>query len=245
MTNNSESVARFRGRPDSLRHQIYQDLRARLQQGEVGPDERLIDVNIAEAMCVSRMPVREALLQLMNEGYLVGTTRGFALPRLTLADITDIFEVRKLLEPRAAANAARDLGAADDARLKDALDRARLALSVQDAVELSSANIAFRETWLGAVRNERLAATISRFADHVQVVRFGTLNDLATQPIVVGGMEKLYDAFVRRDAIAAQDHMTVFIAEAEKSFFLQHQNKTAAPTTIKSRNVRSKGAKHV
>ena len=116
------------GRPDSLRQQIYQDLRASFQRGEVGPDERLIDVNIAEAMGVSRMPVREALLQLMNEGYLVGTTRGFALPRLTLADITDIFEVRKLLEPRAAANAARDLDAQDDKRLKDALDRARAAL---------------------------------------------------------------------------------------------------------------------
>ena len=245
MTESSEPIGRFMGRPDSLRQQIYQDLRGRLQRGEVGPDERLIDVNIAEAMGVSRMPVREALLQLMNEGYLVGTTRGFALPRLTLADITDIFEVRKLLEPRAAANAARDLDAQGDKRLTDALERARAALLVQDAVELSLANIAFRETWLGAVRNERLAATISRFADHVQVVRFGTLSDLTTQPIVVGGMEKLYDAFVRRDAIAAQDHMVVFIAEAEKSFFLKHQDRTSVPSKTKTRTMQRKGAKHV
>ncbi|WP_210484065.1 GntR family transcriptional regulator [Microvirga antarctica] len=222
MTAQSEPAGRFAGRPDSLRQQIYLDLRGRLQRGEVGPDERLIDVNIAEAMGVSRMPVREALLQLMNEGYVVGTTRGFALPRLTLADITDIFEVRKLLEPRAAANAARDLDAQGDELLKDALERARAALAASDAIELSVANVAFRETWLGAVRNARLAATISRFADHVQVVRFGTLRDPSTQPIVINGMAKLYDAFLRRDAIAAQDHMVVFIAEAEKSFFLKH-----------------------
>src|SRR5215217_8154470 len=69
------------GRSDSLRQQIYLDLRGKLQRGEIGPEERLIDVAIAEAMGVSRMPVREALLQLMNEGYLVGTTRGFALPK--------------------------------------------------------------------------------------------------------------------------------------------------------------------
>jgi DNA-binding GntR family transcriptional regulator len=233
------------GRPDSLRQQIYQDLRGRLQRGEVSPDERLIDVSIAEELGVSRMPVREALLQLMNEGYLVGTTRGFALPRLTLEDIGEIFEVRKLLEPRAAANAARDLDAEGDTRLKDALSRAQRALVEPDPIELALANVAFRETWLGAVRNQRLAATISRFADHVQVVRFGTLHDRATQPIVVDGMEKLYDAFVRRDAIAAQDRMTVFIAEAEKSFFLKHQDKSSIPAKSKGRSMQRKGVKHV
>lgn len=233
------------GRTDSLRQQIYQDLRGRLQRGEVAQDERLVDVSIAEALGVSRMPVREALLQLMNEGYLVGTTRGFALPRLTISDITDIFEVRKLLEPRAAANAARDLDAEGHARLKDALDKAQTALAAHDPVELAVANVAFRDTWLSAVRNERLAMTISRFADHVQVVRFGTLHDKATQPIVVDGMRNLYDAFVRRDAIAAQDRMTVFIAEAEKSFFFVHQEKAAAPAKSKGRSVQRRGVKNV
>ena len=109
------------GRSDSLRQQIYLDLRSKLQRGEIGPDERLIDVAIAEALGVSRMPVREALLQLMNEGYLVGTTRGFALPKLTPEDVNDIFEVRKLIEPRAAANAARDLDDQGHEYLKAAL----------------------------------------------------------------------------------------------------------------------------
>jgi hypothetical protein len=56
----------------------------------------------------SRMPAREALLRLTNERYLVGTTRGFVTPRLSLEDIRDIFAVRLLLEPRAAANAAEE-----------------------------------------------------------------------------------------------------------------------------------------
>ncbi len=41
------------------------------------------------------MPAREALLRLANEGYLVGTTRGFVTPRLGLDDIREIFEVRR------------------------------------------------------------------------------------------------------------------------------------------------------
>jgi DNA-binding GntR family transcriptional regulator len=233
------------GRSDSLRQQIYLDLRGRLQRGEIGPDQRLIDVSLAEALGVSRMPVREALLQLMNEGYLVGTTRGFMLPRLTLDDIADIFEVRRLLEPRAAANAARDLDGEGHARLKAALARAEEARDRQDPVELALANIAFRDTWTGAVRNQRLAATISRFADHVQVVRFGTLHDPSIQSVVVDGMADLYDAFIRRDALAAQDRMTAFIAEAEKSFFQVHRERSAVPPRGKLRSGKRKEVRHV
>jgi DNA-binding GntR family transcriptional regulator len=86
------------------------------------------------------------------------------------------------------------------------------------------ANVSFRETWLSGVRNHRLAATISRFVDHVQYVRFGTLHDPNVQPVVVDGLEGLYDAFIRRDAIAAQDRMAAFIAESEKSFFIKYRN---------------------
>lgn len=223
------------GKADSLRTQIYQDLRRRLQRGEFGPGDRLVDVAIAEAMGVSRMPAREALLQLMNEGYLVATTRGFTLPALTPSDIADIFEVRKLLEPRAAANAARDLAPDAEARLAEALDAARGAVTQGDAVELALANVAFRQTWLGAVRNKRLAATISRFADHVQVVRFGTLHHKATQPIVLGGLEGLLDAFTRRDSVAALDRMTAFIVEAEKSFYAVQRAQDAAAGSEPSR----------
>lgn len=233
------------GRTDSLRQQVYHHLRGRLQRGEVAPGERLIDTAIAQAMGVSRMPVREALLQLMNEGYLVGTTRGFTLPQLDAKDIADIFEVRKLLEPRAAACAARDLDDDGRAALGKALNRAEAALAQRDMLELSFANVSFRETWLGAIRNERLAATISRFADHVQIVRLGTLRDRATQPIVVDGLRRLHDAFSRRDAVAAQDRMLAFIVEAEKSFFLGHHEKAAETDAVKRRQVQRKGAKNV
>jgi DNA-binding GntR family transcriptional regulator len=216
------------GRSDSLRQQIYLDLRSKLQRGEIGPDEKLIDVAIAEALGVSRMPVREALLQLMNEGYLVGTTRGFALPKLTPEDVNDIFEVRKLIEPRAAANAARDLDEEGHEHLKVALLRARTAVASRDAIELALANVSFRETWLSGVRNQRLAATISRFVDHVQFVRFGTLHDTNVQPIVLDGLEGLYDAFIHRDAIVAYDRMAAFIGESEKSFFIKLRNEAAA-----------------
>ncbi len=202
----------------SLREKVYRDVRDRIHRGQVGADERLVDVEIAGQLGVSRMPVREALLQLMHEGYLVGTTRGFMLPRLTPEDVANIFEVRRCLEPRAAAHAARDLDADGIARLAEALSDAERAVEAGDAQLLFQANASFRRAWLQAVRNDRLATAIARFADHVQVVRFGTLAHLPTQAVVLAGMRRLYGAFSGNDSLAAFDEMTRFIQAAEERF---------------------------
>jgi DNA-binding GntR family transcriptional regulator len=228
-------------RRDSLSDRIYHALRARLQRSEMGPDVRFVDVDVATEYGTSRMPAREALLRLVNEGYLVGTSRGFVAPRLSLDDIREIFEVRRLLEPTAAANAARDLTAADEARLRDAMDGARSACAADDIEGLILANIAFRIGWLGAVRNQRLAKTIGRFVDHVQTVRLGTLIDRSTRKIVLDGLEELYPAFCRRDPDAAAAHMRSFIAAAEQAFFMvRHAELADERVSVKA--VRPSGA---
>ena len=218
MTKSLDASA-FVDRSENLRSQIYNDLRDKIRHGRIGPDDRLIDVKIAKSLGISRMPVREALLQLISEGHLVGTTRGFALPQLTAQDIRDIFEVRKLLEPRAAASAARDLDERGIAVLRQALDRATNAVATGNAEELAAANITFRRTWLDANRNRRLAETISRFADQTHIVRDITLMDPETRLIVRDGLAGLYEAFAGGDAITAHDRMFAFIGEAEKSYF--------------------------
>jgi DNA-binding GntR family transcriptional regulator len=206
-------------KPSNLRERIYSDLRVRLQRCEFGPDDRLVDVDVAATYGTSRMPVREALLQLVNDGYLIGTTRGFVVPTLTLEDIRDIFEVRKLLEPRAAAHAARDLDAKAEAALTLALEEARAAIAAGDVERLIMANIDFRTGWLACVHNDRLATTISRFVDHVQTVRLETLRWTPTRQAVIDGLEDLYAAFVARDPIVAGDRMAAFIAAAEQAYF--------------------------
>lgn len=202
----------------NLRNQIYEQLRSMIQRGGLAPDQKLVDVAIASQLGVSRMPVRDALMQLMHQGYLVGTTRGFVLPTLTASDIANIFEVRRCLEPRAAARAADRLDAQGLAKLETALSDARKAVEAGDAETFFQANSLFRNTWLAAVGNDWLSSTISRFADHVLVVRLRTLSHPPTQAIVLAGMQGIYDAFARRDSIAVFDLVTRFIENAEDRF---------------------------
>lgn len=214
-------------KPEALRDRIYLDLRRRLQRSEIGPSDRLVDTEVAAIYGASRMPAREALMRLVHEGYLKGSTRGFVIPVLSALDVLDIFEIRRLLEPRAAALAARDLTEATAAALTEALADARAAHAAGDVEALILANIAFRTAWLRAVGNARLAATIARFVDQVQAVRLLTLRDAGTRQIVLAGLAGLHDAFLRRDAVAAADRMAEFVAHAERAFRALHDGAAA------------------
>ena len=67
----------------NLRDRIYDTLIQRIRAGTFGWDDRYVDVSVAAELGVSRMPARDALMRLAAEGYLVPTTRGFVLPRLS------------------------------------------------------------------------------------------------------------------------------------------------------------------
>ena len=202
------------GRADA----IYRDLRGRIQRGEVGPRDRLVDVDLARLYGTSRQPAREALVRLSKEGFLDGSTRGFVLRQPTLGDMRDFFEVRKLLEPRAAGAAAARLSDADIASLADRVEDARRAAASDDAAMLAAANLVFRTLWLEATPNRILADTIERFADHVSAVRRVTLADAGTRAVVVEGLARLAAAFATRDAPTVEAETARFIAAAEAAY---------------------------
>ncbi len=206
-------------RHGNLSERIYAELRVRLQQMPLTPDDRLLDTEVAATYGTSRMPARDALLRLANEGYLVGTTRGFVVPVLSLDDVREIFEVRRLLEPAAIAGVARNIDAAAADELTRALERARKAARNNDGEEMTLANMAFRNAWLSRVKNQRLSATIARFVDHVQLVRINTLGSAETRQVVVDGLQGIHEALVNRNATLARQRMADFMTAAEKAYF--------------------------
>jgi len=205
-------------RNDTLSQTIYDDVRHRLQDGQWSGKVRLLDYEIAEEYGCTRTPARQALLRLVSEGYLQGTTRGFILPTFTTTDIREIFEIRRLLEPHAAASVTPQLSDKQHTALKAALAQASQAVQSQDAALLTQANVAFRFVWLNSLRNERLLDTIRRFADHAQLIRRVTLADPATQTIVLDGLTRLYQGFANTDAAAVHTAMSEFVEQAERHY---------------------------
>ena len=196
----------------SHRQRIHDMIRARLLAGEIAPEDRLVDHALAAEMGVSRMPVREALMQLTHEGYLDSTSRGFALPQLSSQRVAETFALRRLLEPHAAALAAQ---ARDAQALRQMAEALAALCAAGDVAGFHRAAESFRNAWIEAVPNAELRGAIQRYSAQVQQVRFATMSDAAARKTIVDGLAALLAAFEAGDALVAADRMLRFVHEAE------------------------------
>lgn len=179
----------------SLREQVYENLRERIQTGQLTFEDRLVDVDIANQFGVSRMPVREALMQLVHDGMIESTSRGFVLRRYSDEEIEEIFEIRRLLEPAAAAIAASKMTEDAISVMDEAIEAGIKASDAEDFTGFVLANAAFRRAWMGQIPNTQLVAALARYIDHVQIIRLVTLSQRAVREDVLSRLRSIRDAF--------------------------------------------------
>jgi len=136
--------------------------------GEYGPEERLIEEQLAERLGVSRTPVRQALTMLEAEGLVeLAPNRGATVRSFSVADVWDIYDLRAVLEGHAARRAAGRLDGDELARLRElAGEMEGLAGRFEDHEEEIRALVALNQEFHGAIveasRNKRLQRLISR-----------------------------------------------------------------------------------
>jgi DNA-binding GntR family transcriptional regulator len=111
----------------SLQHRtissaVAEELRRRIVDGEFKSGFQLRQDALAAEFGVSRIPVREALMQLEAEGLVkIHPHRGAIVSELSTEEIEELFELRALLEPRLLKASAPRLTEADYGRLNEIL----------------------------------------------------------------------------------------------------------------------------
>jgi DNA-binding GntR family transcriptional regulator len=116
-------------RRQMLTDSVYDEIRQQLVDHEVEPGSKLNITGLAAQLDVSPTPVREALARLEADGLVIKRSlAGYtAAPLLSGKDFDDLFEMRMLLEPAAAARAATRIGAEDLDMLSEHLQEMRKA----------------------------------------------------------------------------------------------------------------------
>lgn len=81
-----------------LRELVYQELKQRILTGEISAHTRLMEIDLAEKMNVSRTPIREAIRKLADEGLVIIEPRhGAYVSEISIKELEDVFEVRENL----------------------------------------------------------------------------------------------------------------------------------------------------
>jgi GntR family transcriptional regulator, gluconate operon transcriptional repressor len=152
-----------------LAEEAADQLREDILAGRLGQGERLVEVRIAEALNISRGPVREAFKLLRAEGLLHEEQhRGTYVVRLSSDDVREIYDLRVAIESRAAKLLARAARPADLEELRRAFDALEQAADRRDVSAVSRTDLAFHETVCRLTGNRRLHGVFMR---HVPIVR--------------------------------------------------------------------------
>ncbi len=86
-----------------LREIVYEELKLQILTGKITPGTRMMEVELAESMGVSRTPIREAIKKLEKEGLVtIEPRKGAYASQISVKDMVDILEVRQDMEGLAA-----------------------------------------------------------------------------------------------------------------------------------------------
>ena len=201
------------GRQKALGETVYHALREAILRNLLAPGAVMNERALAEALGVSRTPVRDALRQLTVEGCLTAIPRQRLLVTdLSLKDIEEIYVMRAALEGAAARMSARTISPSELVILEDVCAQMAAATEQNDVERLLALNGRFHEFLCSTARNKRLTEQVLRLYDAVRPICRTSLADPARARQSLQEHEALVAAIRRRDPDDAErlarDHMT-------------------------------------
>lgn len=156
------------------------ELRQRILDGTLAAGRALRQAALAEEFGISRIPLREALLQLEAEGLVkIVPHRGAVVSEISGDDVDEVFELRLLLEPRLLKRSAPRLTAHNYVRLRAILSEFGVALRSNDPSRWGELNSAFHsELYSRAGRGRSLAVVANLMQESDRLTRMQlTLTD--------------------------------------------------------------------
>ncbi len=197
------------GDRSSLRERVAVSLRAALVSGRMVPGVTYSVPALAEQFGVSATPVREAMLDLVNEGIVAAVpNKGYRVVELSDAELDQITELRRLLEVPTVRGLAGSLSPAGVKRLRSLAREVRAAALKADVVAYVEADRELHLALLGEAGNPRLVDLVGRLRDQSRL--YG-LEQLAADGVLVESADEhlaLIEALETGDRRAAEKVMS-------------------------------------
>lgn len=203
---------------------VYQQIIADIRTGKLRPGERLTETELALRFGLSRTPVREALRQLESDGLVCHTPRiGTTIRRLDYAEISELYEMRAVLEATAARLAARAASDVEIAELQ-AIHEAMQAAATPD--ELYLLNQQFHAALHDAARNRFLVSSVAAIRRNLLILGPSTMQEDERAAAALREHEAILAALKKRDAVEADSVMRHHIEAAHRARLRQYRQRS-------------------
>ena len=181
-----------------LRDVVFNTLRRAILRGELKPGERLMEIQLANKLGVSRTPIREAIRKLELEGLVLMIPRkGAEVAEITEKNLRDVLEVRCALEELAVQLACDRINQEEIHELHAAAARFE---QMFDSDDITSIAQIFQAT-----DNERLIQLLNNLREQMYRYRIEYLKKKECYPQLIAEHEAIMQAIEGHDkAMATQ-----------------------------------------
>ena len=188
-----------------LRDLVYDELKMKIMMGLIAPGTRMMEVELAEEMGVSRTPVREAIRKLEKEGMIsIEPRRGAYASSLSNQDMVDILEVRQTMEGLAADLATIRFTEEQKNELLEVSQAFNQAVEKGDMEQMISLDTLFHHLIVQGTGSKLLAVMVGQLQDMVLRFRYLYYDDFRRAEKMPQEHKEILDAILGGDPVKAR-----------------------------------------
>lgn len=183
-----------------LRDVVFNTLREAILKGELKPGERLMELQLASKLGVSRTPIREAIRMLELEGLAVTMPRkGAEVAKMTEKDMEDVLQIRKALDELAVGLACDNMTELELASLHTAMKSFEDSTKIHDVKKIALADVQFHDVIYQASENKKLVTMLSNLREQMYRYRVEYLKNESVYPVLIQEHKEIFNALQQKN----------------------------------------------
>lgn len=183
-----------------LRDVVFHTLREAILKGELKPGERLMELQLASKLGVSRTPIREAIRMLEQEGLAVTIPRkGAEVAKMTEKDMEDVLQVREALDELAAKIACEQITKAQLSELVATMHEFEASTKTRNLKRIAEADVKFHDIIYRSTDNPKLVNMVNNLREQMYRYRVEYLKDGRNYPTLIKEHKDIVDGLRAKD----------------------------------------------
>lgn len=210
-----------------LRDVVFQTLREAILKGDLKPGERLMELQLASKLGVSRTPIREAIRMLEQEGLAVTIPRkGAEVAKMTEKNMEDVLQIREALDELAVQIACDKMTEQQLSELTLTMRNFENAIQAGNLGKIVAFDVEFHDIIYESTDNPRLVTMLNHLREQIYRYRVEYLKEKKNYPVLIQEHETIVNALKQKNKKGVADAMRMHIrnqAEAVKKIIREQE----------------------
>ena len=191
-----------------LRDVVFNTLREAILKGELKPGERLMELQLAAKLGVSRTPIREAIRMLEQEGLAVTIPRkGAEVAKMTEKDMEDVLQIREALDELAAKIACEQISEEQLEELVATMHEFEESTKTDNVKKIAEADVKFHDIIYQSTGNPKRVNMLNNLREQMYRYRVEYLKDENNYPTLMKEHKDIVEGLVRKNKTQVTETM--------------------------------------